>query len=297
MGNVPLSPAVLPASMPGVKSLTLILFASALVLGCQNESKLEGSGGGNLEARVKKLEEQNAKYAEALDFLQKVFNQQKQQQQAQEAEEPAPDAMFAVDIGQNVKLGYTQGPSTGAPVTIVAAEDFACPYCERVSGTLDEIQKEYGSKVRVVFKNMVVHPQVMNAHLAGCAAAKQGKFQQWKTTWWEDGFKARKMDDANIEAIAKKIGLDMGKFKTDKDGDECKQFVQADVNELQKFHVNSTPTLFVNGTHVGGALPKESFKQMIDEKLKVASAADYYDKVVMAQGEKQFRSKKDAKPN
>ena len=68
-----------------------------------------------------------------------------------------------------------------------------------------------------------------------------------------------------------------------------------------KFHVNSTPTFFINGQHVGGALPKENFKQIIDEKLKVAEAsgvtgAEYYDKEVMGKGEKQFRSKKDPKP-
>jgi predicted DsbA family dithiol-disulfide isomerase len=141
---------------------------------------------------------------------------------------------------------------------------------------------------------MVVHPQVMNAHLAGCAAGKQGKFAKYKALWWEKGFKARKMDDANIEAIAKEAGLDMGKFKTDKDGEECKQMIQNDMAELQKFHVNSTPTFFVNGTHVGGALPKENFKQMVDEKLKTAAGQkDYYDKVIMATGEKQFRSKMD----
>src|SRR5262245_63046671 len=82
--------------MQPMKSIASILFAAALFAGCQNESKLDssgGGGGGNLEARVKKLEETNAKYAEALDFLQKVYGQQKQQQQAQEREEPAPDAM------------------------------------------------------------------------------------------------------------------------------------------------------------------------------------------------------------
>ena len=273
-----------------------------MAAGCQNESKLDGSGGGgggggDLAARVKKLEESNAKYAEALEFLQKVYGQQKAQQAQQEAEEPDPNAMFAVDIGNSIKGGYVQGPASGAPVTIVVAEDFACPYCEKVSGTLDELVKEYDGKVRVVFKNMVVHPQVTNAHLAGCAAGKQGKFQQWKTTWWEKAYKARKMDDANIEAIAKEIGLDMGKFGTDKASEDCKQLVAADQAELQKFKVNSTPTLFVNGTHVGGALPKESFKQMIDEKLKVAQATDYYDKVVMATGEKQFRSKSQTKTN
>ncbi len=109
-----------------MKSLASVLFASSLLFGCQNDSKLDGAtGGGSLEARVKKLEEQNAKYAEALDFLQKVYNQQKQQQQAQEREEPAPDAMFAVNIADNVKLGMVEGPKTGAPVTIVEAWDFA----------------------------------------------------------------------------------------------------------------------------------------------------------------------------
>ena len=148
--------------------------------------------------------------------------------------------------------------------------------------------------MRVVFKNMVVHPQVMNAHLAGCAAGRQKKFQQFKAAWWEKGFKARKMDDASIDEIAKGVGLDMARFKSDKEGEYCKNLVQNDMQELQKFRVNSTPTFFVNGTHVGGALPKESFKQMIDEKLKTADGqTDYYDKVIMAKGEKQFRSKMD----
>jgi protein-disulfide isomerase len=142
---------------------------------------------------------------------------------------------------------------------------------------------------------MVVHPQIMNAHLAGCAAGKQKKFQQFKAAFWEKGFKAHKTSDADIEEIAKGVGLDMGRFKTDKDSDYCKNLVQGDMAELQKFKVNSTPSFFVNGTHVGGALPKESFKQLIDEKLKTAESADYYDKVIMATGDKQFRSKKDPK--
>jgi len=108
-----------------MKSVACVLFASALLVGCQNESKLDGSGGGSLEARVKKLEETNAKYAEALDFLQKVYQQQKQAQQQQERDEPDPNAVFAVDISPNIKGGLVEGPATGAPVTIVEAWDFA----------------------------------------------------------------------------------------------------------------------------------------------------------------------------
>ena len=79
---------------------------------------------GDLESRVRRLEDNWAKYAEALDFLGKVYAQQKAQQQQQEQSEPDPTAVFAVNIADNVKLGMVEGP-TGASVTIVEAWDFA----------------------------------------------------------------------------------------------------------------------------------------------------------------------------
>jgi outer membrane murein-binding lipoprotein Lpp len=107
-----------------MKTLASLVFASSLLLGCQNDSKLDSKSSGDLEARVKKLEETNAKYAEALDFLQQINGQQKQQQQAEEREEPAPDATFAVDIAPDLAGGQVEGPAT-ACVTLVEAWDFA----------------------------------------------------------------------------------------------------------------------------------------------------------------------------
>jgi outer membrane murein-binding lipoprotein Lpp len=107
-----------------MRSVASVLFAAALLAGCQNESKLDGSGG-NLEARVKKLEEQNAKYAEALEWVSGIHAQQKQQARAREDNEPDPNAMFAVDIKPNIEAGLVEGPATGAQVTIVEAFDFA----------------------------------------------------------------------------------------------------------------------------------------------------------------------------
>ena len=78
----------------------------------------------SLEDRVARLEAQLKKYEEPLDFLQKVYAQQKQQQQAQERDEPAPDAVFAVDIAADLKSGQVEGPM-GAQITIVEAWDFA----------------------------------------------------------------------------------------------------------------------------------------------------------------------------
>jgi hypothetical protein len=79
---------------------------------------------GDVEARLRRLEDNYAKHAEALDFLGKVYAQQKAQQAQQAAQEPDPTAVFAVNIADNVAMGMVEGP-VGAPITIVEAWDFA----------------------------------------------------------------------------------------------------------------------------------------------------------------------------
>lgn len=109
-------------------SLAVVLLAAA---GCERQpSKIDNLAekpmpgaapvSGSLEERVAKLE----RHAEALDFLEKVYQQQKQQMEQQERSEPAPDAVFAVDISQNLALGMIEGPPQAA-VTIIEAWDFA----------------------------------------------------------------------------------------------------------------------------------------------------------------------------
>jgi Skp family chaperone for outer membrane proteins len=128
------------------------LLASLSLVACENPSRLDSSvknaqqqkdrgdkaekaevpfksdHSGSLEDRVARLEANNDKYAEALDFLGKVYEQQKAQQKAQQdraqREDPDPDAVFAVDVTPDVKLGEVEG-SANALVTIVEAWDFA----------------------------------------------------------------------------------------------------------------------------------------------------------------------------
>ena len=99
------------------------LVALAALGGCHSSPHDTLGNNGKLEERLARLEAAYAKNAEALDFLNKVYEQQKAQQ-AHEHEEPAPDAVFAVDIAPDVKAGQVEG-SPQALVTIVEAWDFA----------------------------------------------------------------------------------------------------------------------------------------------------------------------------
>jgi hypothetical protein len=132
-----------------MKHLSAVGFVSLLaLLGCENTSRLDKTTKpvptaeapaastpsapgpvkvdrtGTVEERLARVEDTLSKNAEALDFLNKVYAQQKAQQQQQQREEHAPDAVFAVDISSNVKSGMFEGPP-GALVTVIEAWDFA----------------------------------------------------------------------------------------------------------------------------------------------------------------------------
>ncbi len=204
------------------------------------------------------------------------------------------------------------GPAD-AKVTLVKAYDYACPYCEKVRPTMEELRKKYGNDLRVVFKQYVVHPQTATAPaLALCASAKQGKFLQMDELIWDKGFKARAFDKdaAPAEAggqsqkcwesaagcplvigYAQELGLNIDKFKADMKG-ECQAQIQRDQRELQALSVSATPSFFVNGRFLAGAMPIDNFVTLIDEELKKANekiqagvpAASYYQQVVLDKG-------------
>jgi protein-disulfide isomerase len=160
-----------------------------------------------------------------------------------------------------------------------------------------------------VFKNLVVHPQqVARAHLANCAAAKQGKFKEFYNAFWEKAYKpytetrdGSLLGEEKFLAWAPSIGLDAAKLKADMDGQECQQLIAADQAELRKFRVGSTPSFFINGHYVAGAMDVNGFKQLIDRELALAEKTgtpgdQFYEKEIMGKGEKAFRAAGAPKP-
>src|SRR5215470_6648799 len=183
-----------------------------------------------------------------------------------------------------------EGPAD-AKVTVVKAYDYACPFCERVRDSMDELKKKYGNDLRIVYKQFVVHPQVATAGaLAVCAADKQGKFLEMDRLLWDKGFKGKQFDkDGAAEAggapqkcwespagcavvvgFASELGLDLNKFKADMKG-PCVQLKDKDMKDLAQLGVGATPAFFVNGRFLSGAMPTENFVALIDEEMKKAN--------------------------
>jgi protein-disulfide isomerase len=159
----------------------------------------------------------------------------------------------------------SQGP-TSAPVSIVKFEDFECPFCKTVQPTLAAVLKKYDGKVRLVHKDLPleqIHPQAQLAAEAARCAGEQGKFWEYHDTLYGN---APKLGADALKSYAKNIGLDAS-FEQCLASGKYKASVQKDLSEGAKLGITGTPTFFINGREVSGALPLESFAAIIDEEL------------------------------
>jgi protein-disulfide isomerase len=156
--------------------------------------------------------------------------------------------------------------SKNAKVTLVTFSDFECPYCGRFYPTVKEIMKQYGDKVRVVFKHFPLsfHKNAQKAAEASECAAEQGKFWQMHDKIFEN---QQLLSFDQLKAWAKDLKLNISQFNSCLDSGKFAQKVQADMQEGAQKGVDGTPATFVNGILVSGAQPFEAFKQMIDQEL------------------------------
>ena len=285
-----------------LKNVALAAVAATQLFACQQDNR-------NLEKKIDDMQKDVAaiKTSLASGAGRPGANAPAQPQPKRPTADPAKT--YAVDI---TGLPF-QGPAD-AKVTIVKGYEYACPYCEKVRPTIDEVMKKYGKDVKVVYKQFVVHPQfATSTALAACAANKQGKFDDMDTALWEKVFKTRAFDKAppagadgkvqqcwetadgcpTVVGLAKDIGLNVDKFKADMKGD-CQAEIQKEQKELQVVGVSATPGFFINGRNLSGAQPVEAFNALIDEELKKANdriaagtpQKDYYKTWVMDKGEK-----------
>ncbi len=207
---------------------------------------------------------------------------------SREPEGPKADdkSVWKVAVGEN---DPAKGP-VGAPITIVVFSDFQCPFCSKVEPTLDEVQKAYPEKVRVVWKDnpLPFHPRAEPAsELAREARAQKGEKGFWAAHSLL--FKnQQKLADEDLLGYAKELGLDVDKVKSAINDKKYKALFDASQEQADDLQAQGTPHMFINGRRLVGAQPIDKFKEVIDEEMKKADAlvakgvkpADLYNEII-----------------
>jgi protein-disulfide isomerase len=159
-----------------------------------------------------------------------------------------------------------KGP-TLAPVTLVVFSDFQCPFCKRLALTLAELQMQYPTQIRLVWKDLPLpgHAFAGPAALLGREAYARGGSR----SFWElhDMLFTRQSElgAETLQTIALRFELPWPP------SEQHQVFLDRTYQQVLALNVRSTPTTFVNGMPIIGAQSLDQFERAVDAELQRVS--------------------------
>jgi protein-disulfide isomerase len=185
---------------------------------------------------------------------------------------------------------FRGGPAT-APVLVVVFDDLECPFCARMHASLfPAVTDRYKDQVRVVYRDFPLeqHPWAMRAAVDTNCLASQSVPGYWNVVDYihahageigtppeaKDGkapdTKTLELADTQLDKLMREQGafqkIDLPKLDACIAKQDTKN-IEASKQLAVSLNVDSTPSIFVNGDKIDGALPLEFVFKIIDQAL------------------------------
>ena len=148
---------------------------------------------------------------------------------------------------------HIHGPAN-APVTIEEFGDFQCPPCANLSDPINKLERDYHSRLRVIYRHFpfAIHQHAREAALASEAAGMQGRFWEMHDLLYREQSNWSNATDvlALFNTYAEMLGLNIDRFKKDMDSDKAKARVELDEQRGAALGLANTPTIFINNRQV-----------------------------------------------
>jgi protein-disulfide isomerase/uncharacterized membrane protein len=184
---------------------------------------------------------------------------------------PGAESIFVPTQGRPAR-----GPAT-APVTIVVFSDFLCDRCREASQYLEVVAANHRRDVRVVYRQLpgeiACNPNALTSpHPGACRLAAAAECAHLQNRFWEfhDAVfrNTAKISPERIPSYLSRAGIDRDRYQASLADSAWAAQVRGDVALAQSLGVNVTPTLFINGRAIVGALKP----RMLEEAIRVIAA-------------------------
>lgn len=193
------------------------------------------------------------------------------------SESQAPTIMATVETTATIAEAptYARMGEANAPVQIVIFADPQCPYCrQHALETEPAIIEQYvkTGKAALTYR----HFTFLGAESQRIAQAMVCAGQQSREAFWafhQYAFahqfpeNSGQATEDTLLSWAQAVKLNSNSFKSCLNSDAAKSQIEADNTLGQKLHITGTPTLFINGRPLPGALSFEMVKGVIEEEL------------------------------
>lgn len=186
-------------------------------------------------------------------------------QQSQASANPRPAPPVAASLDSTVSdVPLAGSPSLGpqsAPVVLVEFSDFQCPFCARAAEPLRQIQAEFPTKVRLVYKQFP-----LNSHRFARQAATLSVLTDNNRFWqlYDSIFKTSpRLSETSLRAMAEGIGIDWGLVANGLGSSTVQERIDHDIALGRSLGVEGTPALFVNGRRYRGVIDSQNLRRIV----------------------------------
>jgi protein-disulfide isomerase len=193
-------------------------------------------------------------------IIESVQTYQQKQQSALQGTRQA----FLQDLKTNPEVlidGSAVTKSTVAKTVLVEFSDFQCPFCAEAHKTLKGLLAKHPDKFTLIYKHFPLvnsHRQAMPAAQAAWAAQQQGKFWEYEDALFTN---QKKLGEDLYLDIAKKLNLDLEKFKSDRlIADPA---IQKDIALAMKLGIAGTPFFVINSENFAGEVELPDIEKLI----------------------------------
>lgn len=177
------------------------------------------------------------------------------------------------DIKSQEKIVVNElSPSIGpvdAKVTVVEFLDFQCPYSRESEEPLKTTIKKYeNSSVRFIFRQLpifTIHPYALQAANATMCAEEQHKYFEMHDLIFTN---QEQLEPASFTQFAQELSLDLVSFNTCLAEKKYQPIIEKDLEDAQSLQITGTPTWFINGERIIGAVTTDTLGSAIDKYLE-----------------------------
>jgi len=171
-----------------------------------------------------------------------------------------------VEVGNAPRLGPEK-----APVQVIEFADYECPYCQKVNEDLARLREQFGNQVSVVYKDfpLPMHPLAERAAEAAHCAGAQGKFWEYHDALFQN----KRLQMSDLKQQARDMKLDTGRFDQCLESGEQTGGVRKDTLEGQRLGLAGTPSFFINGHFMSGAIGYVKLRETVLQELAILTGA------------------------
>jgi protein-disulfide isomerase len=166
-----------------------------------------------------------------------------------------------LEVAEAAKAASSGGPR----VMLVEFADYECPYCQKVAADVKKLKDDFGDKIAFTYKDfpLPMHSRAEKAAEAARCASNQNKFWEFH----DELFHSKELDVDQLKAQARALNLDTALFDKCLDSGEEARAVETDRKEGERLGINGTPSFFINGHYLSGALDYASLRKVVEQQL------------------------------